>query len=67
MRVSQAPLGYRCFQIGCVFVKYDLLKSLNLIQNLTYISFGILLTQLYINFPRQEYQIELLCRVSHET
>ena len=23
-KVSQAPLGYRRFQIGCLFVKYDL-------------------------------------------
>ena len=35
------------------------LNSTNLIQNLTYIRFGILLTQFYINFSRQEHQIEL--------
>ena len=24
----QSPLGYDCFQIGCVFADYDLFKSL---------------------------------------
>ena len=33
MWVSQAPLGYRCFLIGCVFVEYDLFYTTNLIQN----------------------------------
>ena len=37
----------RCFQIGCVFVEYDLFNTTNLIQNLTYIRFGIILTQFY--------------------
>ena len=58
-KVYQAPLGYRCFQIGCVFVEYDLLNTTTLY--LTYIRFGIILTQFYINFSRQEHQIELLC------
>ena len=33
--VSQAPLGFLCFQIGCAFVKYDLFNTTNLVQNLT--------------------------------
>ena len=45
--VSQAPLGYRRSQIGCVIVEYDLFNTTNLIQNLTYIRFGIILTVLY--------------------
>jgi len=52
-------LGYRCFQIGWVFVEYDLFNTTSLIKNLTYIHFGIILTQFYINFSRQEHQIEL--------
>ena len=38
-------------QIGCVFVEYDLI----------YIRFGIILTQFYINFSRQEHPIDVLC------
>ena len=57
--VSPAPLKYPCFQIGCVFVKYDLFNTANPIQNLTYIRFGIILKQFYINSSRQEHQIEL--------
>ena len=58
MSFLQAPVGYRCFQIGwvfveCVFVEYDLFNIKNLIQNLTYIRFGIILTPFYINFSRQ--------------
>ena len=33
----QALLGYRSFQIGCIFAEYDLFKTLNLIPNLTYL------------------------------
>ena len=58
--ISQAPLGYRYFQIGCIFVEYDLFNITNLKQNLTYIGFGIIFRQFYINFSRQEHQIELL-------
>ena len=53
---SQAPAGYNYFQIGCVFVKYPT----TLIQNQIYIRFGIILTQFYINFLRQEHQIDVL-------
>ena len=49
------PFGYPSFQIGCVPAEYDLFKALNLLPNLTYISFGIILTQFYINFSRQEH------------
>ena len=38
----------------------NLINTLNLIQNLTDIHFGIILTQFYINFLRQKHQIELL-------
>ena len=31
--ISQAPVGYRRFQISCVFVKNDLLDSKTFIQN----------------------------------
>ena len=30
---NKAPLGYRRFQIGYVFTEYDLLNTMNLIQN----------------------------------
>ena len=53
----QAPPGY---QIGCVFAEYDLFKNWNLKPNLKYISFGIILTLLYINLWRQKHYIELL-------
>ena len=59
-RVSQTPLGYCCFQIICVFVEYDLFNITDLLQNLTSICFGIVLTQFNINFSRQEHQIELI-------
>ena len=42
------------------FVKYDLFNSTNLIQNLIYIRFGIILTQFSIYFLRQEHQIDVL-------
>ena len=51
------------FQIDCVFVEYDL--QFNTIYN-PYtksdmnIRFGIILTQFYINFSRQEHQIDVL-------
>ena len=52
-------MGYNRFQIGWVIVEYDLFKTTILIQNLIY-SFGIVLTQFYINFSRQEHQIDVL-------
>ena len=58
---NKAPLGYRRFQIGCVFTEYDLLNTMNLIQNLIYnFIIGIILTQFYINISRQEHQIDVL-------
>ena len=53
-------VGYSHFQIGCVFVEYNLYNSTNLIQNIIYTRFGITLTQFYINFSRQEHQIDVL-------
>ena len=52
-------VGYHRFQIGCVLEEYDLSNTTNLIQHLTYIHFGIILTQFYINFLGQEHKIEL--------
>ena len=46
--------------IGCVFVEYELFNATTLIQNLIYIRFGIILTQFYLNFSRQEHQIDVL-------
>ena len=54
-----STVGYSHFQIGCVFVDYDLLNTTTLIQNLIYIRFGIMLTQFYINFSRQEHQKDI--------
>ena len=51
---SQAPVGYRRFQIGCVFVEYDLFNTKTFLQNCTYMNFRINLTQFCINFSRQE-------------
>ena len=44
------------------FVVYllNMINTPNLIQNLTDIHFGIILTRFYINFLRQKHQIELL-------
>ena len=52
-------MGYSHFWIGCVVVEYDLLNTTNLIQNLIYIRFGIILTQFHINFSIQEHQIDV--------
>ena len=62
--VSQALLGYHFFQISCILVEYDLFNTTNLIQNLTYTCFGIILTQFHIHFSRQEHQIIELLYVS---
>ena len=53
-------MGYSSFQIGCVIVEYGLFNTATLIRNLTYIRFGINFTQFYINFSRQEHQIDVL-------
>ena len=52
-------MGYRRFQIGCVFAEYDPFKPTIFIQHFIYIDFRINLTHFYINFSRQEHQIEL--------
>ena len=52
--------GISFFQISCILVEYDLFNTTNLIQNLTYIHFSIILTHLYINFSRQEHQIDII-------
>ena len=57
---SKPPLGYRRFQIGCVFSEQDLFKTKIIIPNLIKnIVFGIVLTQFYVNISRQELRIEL--------
>ena len=48
------------FQIRCVFAENDLFKTFIPILHLIYISFGITLTQFYINFSWQEHQKELI-------
>ena len=53
-------MGYSSFQIGCVFVEYGLFNTTTFIRNLIYIRFGIILTQFYINFSRQEHQLDVL-------
>ena len=42
-----------------VIVEYGLFNTTTLIRNLIYIRYGIILTQFYINFSRQEYQIDV--------
>ena len=39
---SQTPVGYKRFQISCVFTKYDLFKPTTFIQNLTYVRFRLI-------------------------
>ena len=53
-------VGYSSFQIGCVIVEYCLFNTTTLIRNPINIRFGIILTQFYINFSRQEHQIDVL-------
>ena len=43
-------MGYNRFQIGCVIADYDLFNATTFIQNMTYVRFGIILTQFYVNF-----------------
>ena len=54
-------MGYRRFQIGCVFVEYDLFNFYitTFIQNWIYMNFRINFTQFYINFSRQEHLIDV--------
>ena len=56
---NQLSLGKLRFQIGCVFAEYDLFKPTKTIRNCIYMNFCINLTQFYINFSRQEPQVEL--------
>ena len=51
--------GFNHFQIGCVFVEYDLFNTTTFIQNLTYVRFGIILTQFYVNFSSQKHKIDV--------
>ena len=51
-------MGNRRFQIGLVFVEYNLFNTTTCIQNCIYMNFRINLTQFYINFSRQEHQID---------
>ena len=53
-------VGYRRFQIGCLFVENDLLDTTTFIQNCIYLNFRINLTQFYVNFSIQEHQIDVL-------
>ena len=39
---------------------WSVINTTTLIRNLTYIRFGIILTEFYINFSRQEHQIDVL-------
>ena len=52
-------MGYTRFQIGCVVVENDLFNA-TIIQNLTYVRFGIILTPFYVNFWRQKHKIDVL-------
>ena len=53
-------MGCNRFQIGFVFVECDQFNTTIFIQNCIYMNFRINLTQFYINFSRQEHQIEVL-------
>ena len=53
-------MRYCRFQIGFVIVEYDLFNTTDFIQNLTYVLFGIVLIQFYVNFSRQEHKIDVL-------
>ena len=48
-------------------IEYGLFNTTNFIRSLIYIRFGIILTQFYINFSRQEHQIDvfLICIVQN--
>ena len=59
-------MAYNRFQIDCVTVEYDLFNTTTFIQILAYAHFGIILTQFYVNFSRQEHKIDVL-KVSFKT
>ena len=46
--------------IGCIIVEYDLFNATTFIQNLTFVCFGIISTQFYVNFLRQKHIINVL-------
>ena len=50
-------LGYNRFQIGCVIL--NMICATTFIQNLTYVRFGIILTQFYVNFSSQNHKIDV--------
>ena len=57
-------MGYHRFQIGCVFVEYDLFNTTTFIQNCIYMNFRIKFTQFYINFLRRNFTYRwLICIV----
>jgi len=61
LRVSgPVAVRYSRFQIGCVIDEYDLFNAKTFIQNLTDVLFGMILTQFYVNFSRQEHKIDVL-------
>ena len=47
-------------EIGCIIVEYDLFNATTFIQNLTFVCFGIISTQFYVNFLRQKHIINVL-------
>ena len=55
----QVPLGYRCFQIGCLFAEYDLFKPSISIRNFIYINFRSNLTHFYSTSRDRINQIKL--------
>ena len=62
--ITVANLSFSGFSrislFGCVTAEYGLFNTTNLIQNLIYIRFGIILTQFYINLSRQKHPIDVL-------
>ena len=58
-------MGYNRFQIGCVIVESNLFNAATFIQNLTYVFYGIILTQFYVNFSRQEHNRCLIGNVQN--
>ena len=46
---TQAPVGYRRFQIGCVFVEYDLFNTTTFIQLLYVLFCSVLIYDLTMN------------------
>ncbi len=57
--------NYTKIQIGFVFVEYDLFIPTTSIQQYIFMNFRIDLTRFYINFSRQEHQIDVLYVLSY--